>query len=127
MGARDNVTAEISDSVTPFCDFLLSVLSGLVSCPARGGVFCSLTLPLTQNCARVASASTFSWTEQPKLWMDDCLTLLLHLDSPLPSQPPASLSHLSTPRVQGKAPGKPQDMHRAPDCAPTAKESPDNL
>lgn len=40
------------DSVTPFCDFLLSVLSGLASFPASSGVFCSLTLPLTQNCAQ---------------------------------------------------------------------------
>lgn len=40
------------DSVTPFCDFLLSVLSGLASFPASSGAFCSLTLPLTQNCAQ---------------------------------------------------------------------------
>lgn len=53
--------------------------------------------------------------------MGDCLTLLLHLESPLPCQPPASWSHLSSLHVQGKAPGMPQGY------ALTAKESPDNL
>lgn len=121
MGAWDNVTAGISDSVTPFCDFLLAVLSGLASFRASSGVFCSLTVPLTQNCAqdgfcfdllmgRAAQGLT-GWLPHSAAAPGVC--------PPLP--PPASSSRPSSPRVQGKAPGEPQGY------ALTAKESPDNL
>lgn len=49
MGAQDNVTAEISDSVTPFCDFLLSVLPGLASFPASVGWEVEFSAPLLSS------------------------------------------------------------------------------
>lgn len=97
-------------SMTHFCDFLLSVLSGLASFPTSGGVFCFLALcPLDSRLYRGwflvwpsprQSSPSFEWVTASLC----CFTW----KSCLSSQPPASWSRSSNLRVQWKAPDKPQ-------------------
>lgn len=127
MGARDNVAAEISDSVTPFCDFLLSVLSGLASFPASSGVFCSLTLPSTSKlCTGWLLLRLSPGQSSPSF---ECVTASLCCCTwSLPSLPShLLLSRLSDPSVQGKAPGKPRGSAPSTGFHTDSQRVPDNL
>lgn len=90
-------------SMTSCC---LCYLAWLCVLPGQSRLPCSVPTWL-ETVQKGVSVLTFL-TKQPKLWVGDCITLLLCLRSCLSSQPPAVWSHSSNLSIQWKTPDKPQ-------------------